>query len=328
MSLPARLISLAVLALTASSASAATPPSFAQNYGVDNYDGSGKLYDDPYYGSGFDYPVAMAKMADGGFVVAGQIDSPEMYRTVTGHTSARSTGALVRFAGDGSILWQVAIRETNDRYDSFGNFYPGVTTLSQVATDAQGNIFVTGGKGNTNNGGQAPFVAKFSPAGQMLWQKGILKGSALAGAPAQQYDLAVLSGNGTISATTDGGLVFAGQQSLPGQNRYVPLLVKFNGDGSIGFYKAFEPGPAYGTVSACQSHDGTRYVMAFNYPNNFNHMLLVTDANGDLISQRGYAPGGYTGESAVAIIGTADGGFASLTQNGNVPNTGVLRKFT
>src|SRR3954469_4644882 len=100
---------LSLIACLAGVSSAQAIPSWAESYGVGNYIGD-KVTDDPFYGSGFDFPVAMAKMPDGGFVVAGRLDLPEFY-PVGYHTSDRAMGTLVRFAADGTILWQRLVRQ-------------------------------------------------------------------------------------------------------------------------------------------------------------------------------------------------------------------------
>src|SRR5690242_18511647 len=90
------------------SSRADTPTSYtwAQTYGVGSYDDQGNPTGDPFYGSGSDYPVDIGKMPDGGVVVAGRLDLPNLYLHSFNHTSANADSVLVRYAPDGSILWQ------------------------------------------------------------------------------------------------------------------------------------------------------------------------------------------------------------------------------
>jgi hypothetical protein len=72
----------ALLALTALGLNAASQQSWALSYGVGSYGTDGKTTDDQFYGSGDDSPVAIAKMPDGGYFVAGQLDLPKLYNNV------------------------------------------------------------------------------------------------------------------------------------------------------------------------------------------------------------------------------------------------------
>ena len=147
--------------------SPASPYTWAQTYGAGSYDTAGNPSDDPFYGSGTDYPVSIAQMPDGGAVVTGQLDLPKVYAGVyISHTGANAEATLVRYGSDGAILWQRTLHQTNDRVDDFGYYYPATSRIYQILTDSQGNIFVCGGKGNSFNSGQSPFVAKFSAEGE------------------------------------------------------------------------------------------------------------------------------------------------------------------
>lgn len=116
---PLRTFCLIILSIfTVATAEAA---SWAENYGVGSYWLDGKPNSDPFYGSGFDYPRAIAPMPDGGFVVAGQIAFP--FLTIHTGYGGKSDACLVRFAADGTILWQYELRQLNDS-SSGGIYYP------------------------------------------------------------------------------------------------------------------------------------------------------------------------------------------------------------
>ena len=317
-------------ALVATNLEAATQFTWAESYGVGSYIGD-KPTDDPFYGSGFDFPVAMAKMPDGGYVVAGQLDLPELYN-VGYHTSDRSMATLVRFAADGTILWQRLLRQTNNT-NVVGTSIPAASHVFQVATDAQGNIFICGGKGNADNSGVVPFVAKFSPAGDLVWQNGIGGASATIGDPPQTVPLGV-GATAYMSLTNDGGVVITLSQSRPNVGYSIPVLAKFDANGALALYKAYDNQIQYlGTTPVCQSNDGSRYVMAFLYATDgsalgtrYGLLLLVTDAAGNIVAQRGYNHSDAPGETPVAIVATADGGFATLSTLPDYAG-GILRKF-
>jgi putative Ig domain-containing protein len=300
--------------------------SWAQSYGVGSYDGNGHTYDDPFYGSGFDFPVAMAKMPDGGFVVVGQMDLPKFYNTYTSHTSSRSMSSLVRFGVDGTVLWQYALRQTNDTTQG-GVFYPGTSHVYQIATDAQGNVFICGNKGGNGitNNLIVPFVAKFSPDGALLWDNGFSKVTGTVGDPAQPYEVGIGPIN-YMGLTNDGGVIVTTSQARPNVGYSIPSLAKFNSDGSLAFYKTYDnPAQYLGTSPVCQSKDGSRYVAAMRYTG-YGCLLLVTDSAGNLVAQRGYGPSDNPNETPVAIIATSDGGFATLSAINDYAG-GILRKF-
>src|SRR5947209_4740069 len=309
-------------------------PTWAESYGVDTYTSDGKLNNDPFYGSGHDYPVAMAKMPDGGFVVAGQIDLPELHLH---GGSPGPTGALVRYASNGTILWQTVLRQTNDTTQpGYNIFYPAVSHINQIATDPQGNIFVCGYKGGNgyNDNTIHSFVAKFSPAGGLIWQNGMGPGSAVIGTPPQTVPL----GTGAtyyMSLTNDGGVVITLAQSRPNAGYTIPALVKFDANGNLAFSKAYENTIQYlGSAPVCQSKDGSRYVMAFPFETDgsalgsrYGLVLLVTDSAGNTVAQYGYNHSENPGKQPVANLATADGGFATLSAPYPDGSFGILRKF-
>ncbi|MEP6810218.1 MAG: hypothetical protein ABI992_08230, partial [Chthoniobacterales bacterium] len=333
---------LAIAALFGSGhlSQAQTPRSWAQSYGVGSYGGNFRPVDDPFYGSGTDVPRAMAEMPDGGMVVAGQIDFPKYYAPFVGNpgTSGRANAVLVRYGADGTVLWQHELHQNNDRLQySNGNgyYYAAPTRVSQIVVDAAGNIFVAGGKGNPDNGGSSPFVGKFSSNGDLLWQKGMPTAALhVPGQPPADFTVGV-SGASFMSATNDGGVVVSLLQGKPNfVNGVVPVLAKFNADGTLALYRAYENMVNfYGDSPVAQSRDGSRYVMAFysSLPNGSGGSLLGTllilfDASGNILAQNGWLSPDGGGEQPVALISTSDGGFASLSYIADYDG-GVLRKY-
>src|SRR4051812_7748670 len=117
----------------------ADPQTWAQSYGVGGYLGTGKHANDQFAPSGDDYPVGIAKMPDGGVVVAGQVGFP--YRVRNGGFGG-SMATLVRFAPDGTILWQRTIEIPIESVNTPTDIRRSPSYVYQVASDAQGNIFI------------------------------------------------------------------------------------------------------------------------------------------------------------------------------------------
>jgi hypothetical protein len=307
--------------------------SWAQSYGLGSYDTNGAPATDPFYCSGSDAPLAVAKMPDGGFVVAGYLAMPGVWRTGGAFGTRGWLGALVRYAADGTILWQTLLRQDNDLYQN-GYTYHALNDIGQIATDAQGNIFVCGGKGSPVNGSRTPFVAKFSPQGALLWENGFDGGTATVGDPPQTVPIGV-SPASYLSLTSDGGVLVTLAQGRPNVPYTIPVLAKFNANGSLAFTKGFDNQAQYlGSTPVCQSKDGTRYVMAFLYATDgsasgerYGLLLLVTDTAGNIVAQRGYNHSDGPGETPSSIIATNDGGFAVLSK---LPNDQgfLLRKLS
>ena len=106
-------IILANLIFTAGNVSAV--PTWAQSFGARSVynDGTVELGGD--HGPGYDYPIGITQMPDGGVVVAGFLDLPEL---IVGNppAGADASGALVRYAPGGGILWQELLRRSDSTY--------------------------------------------------------------------------------------------------------------------------------------------------------------------------------------------------------------------
>jgi hypothetical protein len=337
--IPARFLSkfrlaAVALALIFVATSARAIPSWAESYGVGSYDTAGQPTGDPFYGSGFDYPTGIAKMPDGGFVVAGQLDLPRLYRNLySSHTSGASDGSLVRFASDGTILWQITLHLDAGRFSN-GYFSPAPSQIQYLATDAHGNIFVSGGKGNPDNGSLTPFVAKFASNGSLVWQNGLIKSAIAAGNPPQTFQTGLYSTT-YMSLTSDGGVILSGSQTRPGSSTSVPFLAKFAGNGAVSFYRVYDQPNQYTEVGpVCQSPDGTKYFTAIRFPLTTNGVgspsyglgLIVFDASGNVLAQRGWTSLDGGNETMVAMIQAAGGGFAVLSARDDYSGF-TVRKF-
>lgn len=353
---PRLLIPLLLLLALFAARDAFGTSSFAESYGTDSYDGLGQPTTDDYYGSGWDWPTSMAKMPDGGCVVGGQIDTPSLYAnnhsSFAAHTGGISMGSLVRLAPDGTILWQQTLRLSNDSYDPlYGVWTYALTLIVKVATDSSGNIFVWGFKESGSGPVYAPFVAKFSPGGQLLWQNGIDHVNVTEGDPGYSFQTGTFSNYlGGMTLTNDGGILVTftqlnyGDDSGGGQ-RYDVAIAKFSASGALSFYKVYVRGGGheYAVVPGqiCQSKDGSRYILAL--PNDYDYSsdgfsyhqgltFLVFDLNGNLLAEKRYVPGDGPGEIPFAIIPTSDGGFATLSRYfggyASYADVGIVTKFS
>ena len=309
-------------------------PTWAENYGVGSYNIDGTASSDPFYGSGVDLPRGIAPMPDGGFVVAGQIAFP--FLTIKSGYGGKSDACLVRFAADGTILWQYELRQLND-YSYNGTYYPAVSYISHLRTDAAGNVFVCGGKGGNGytTNFAIPFVAKFSPTGDLIWQNGIpLASGTIPGTPPQSYQAGVDSTYMEMGLTNDGGVVITSSQGRPA-GYTVPILAKFDANGAVSLYRAYENPDQYAPNGpVAQTADGSNYVTVTRYPVTSNNqgpiyglgLFVLSATDGSIVAQRGWASLDGGSEQPIALIRTADGGFASLSIKPDFAGL-VFRKF-
>lgn len=314
---------LAALAFGSPQANAAGgSETWAQSYGSRSYDPDGTRNSVDYeYASGFDWVQGIAAMPDGGYVVAGQIDLPERYAdTYSNHTGDYADAALVRYAADGKILWQQQIRQTNDTMD--GEFYrPAPSRVFKMLTDAQGNIFVCGDK--TKSGGDVPFVAKFSPNGALLWQNGLSEVLV----PYTDFSGTRLVNGGfrlpfeSMALTRDGGILVGTSEGRAMSNSHsVPAIAKFNSDGSLGFHGAYEHAAQYDRTYAVAASrtDANSYLWITANHIGFSNVGITAirvGANGAVTAERSFSREGRY-ETPIAAIGTDDGGFVILSQQG------------
>ncbi|MDQ6912758.1 MAG: putative Ig domain-containing protein [Verrucomicrobiota bacterium] len=318
------------VALFLAVASVQAIPTWAENYGVGSYNIDGTASSDPFYGSGVDIPRGIAPMPDGGFVVAGQIAFP--FLTIHSSYGGKSDACLVRFAADGTILWQNELRQLGNDSANNTSYSPAASYIARIRTDAQGNIFIAGGKGNSFNGGQVPFVAKFSPAGQLIWQNGIPEaGGTVPGAPPQSYKTGVSGGNIEMTLTFDGGVVITGEQGRP-TDHSIPIIAKFDANGAVSFYRAYEsPDQGGYAYPVAQSADGSKYVTIQNhlFPSQQAYGLYVFTfdaSSGNVLTQQAFQSPDGGREYPTALIRTSDGGFASLSVKDDFAGI-IFRKF-
>ena len=307
----------AVPSSSAQTATTTTTTTWAQSYGFGSYDTNGQPENDSYYGTGNDVPAGIAPMPDGGVVVAGQLGLFEFVNT------PGSPGAgIVRYDANGTILWQTLLRQDNDGYNG-STFVVVASRITSLRTDAAGNIFVSGGIGNLVSDDKTPFVAKFTPDGTLAWQFDAGSISFLTGTDDQGRpiygDGGVAGDAPAMDLTSDGGVILGTQVVDQGtgygsNGSTIPMLIKVNADGTLGFHREYANPVQYSTVvSVCRRADGPGYAMLLvptmdsDYNSGGSVIVVLTDAAGNPVTQALLFGGGGT-----FITPDASGGYFVL----------------
>jgi hypothetical protein len=211
-------------------------------------------------GNGSDVSEGVAIAADGSSYVVGITDS--FTTDQFGTPSPRIF--LVKFAADGSLVWQRIWNGTTVR--GLGR--------TGVAFGADGSVFVTGV--STNNGNDAVLL-KFDPNGTLLWER-------TWGGPDSDTALAV-------AAAPDGSAYIAGTAtSFPASSNSL-FVVKFDSLGNLVWQRISDG--AQGNAVAV-GPDGNVYAAGTTPRNeigNFDVIALKITSDGDLVWQRTYASG-------------------------------------
>ena len=333
------LLPLAGAALLAPSSVRAQTPytTWAQSYGVGSYDGQGNPVTGDTYGSGNDTPSAVAAMPDGGFVVAGALDLPELYLRNSGGTdhSGSANTALVRYAADGHIVWQQILRQDNDQYDGVNKIYTFAHNyVNQMLADAQGNLYLRMHKDYLALTAPSEAVAKFAPDGTLIWQVGYNGDIVGDGADAHGAGPAPFT---SMSLTADGGVVISGGENY-GSGASQPFYAKINADGTLGAHRPFVNNGQYDSAgAAAQSADGTHFIVGMNaiFPDG-THLyasVVLLDASDNIVAERSFANDAGLGETPAHILANDDGTFTMLSIGAAyggvyyVPSAYIVRKL-
>jgi hypothetical protein len=187
-------------------------------------DGEGDLvWQQTLGGSDPDYAYAIVPTLDGGYVMAGNLQSKDA--NVPGYHS-RGDAWMVKLASDGTVAWQKAVGGWN--YDvAFSVVAPldGSYVLAGSSTSPNGDV-----KGN--HGNSDAWVVKLDGTGKLLWAK------AFGGT---SFDHAL-----SLTTTADGGYAFAGYtysndgdvSGTHGKEHADAWMVKLNANGSKQWQKA------------------------------------------------------------------------------------------
>jgi hypothetical protein len=212
-------------------------------------------------GSGSDVSDGVAVASDGASYVVGITDS--FTTDQFGNPSPRIF--LVKFAADGSLVWQRIWNGTTVR--GLGR--------TAVALSASNSVYVTGV--STNNGNDAVLL-KFDVNGTLLWER-------MWGGPDSDTSLAV-------AAAPDGSAYIAGTATSFGPSALSLFVVKFDSLGNLVWQRTSDG--AEGNAVAV-GPDGSVYA-AGTTPRpgmigNFDLLVLKITSDGDLVWQRTYSAG-------------------------------------
>ena len=103
-----------------------------------------------------------ANAADSANSVAVDHEGNVLAAGVISNTGTGSDFTVVKFAGDGTLLWQQTLTGPSNAADS----------ANSVVVDHEGNVFAAGTKGNQRTSGDFT-VAKFAGDGTLLWQQAL-----------------------------------------------------------------------------------------------------------------------------------------------------------
>ena len=212
-------------------------------------------------GNGSDVSEGVATAADGTSYVVGISDS--FTTDQFGNPSARIF--LVKFAPDGSLVWQRIWNGTTIR--GLGR--------TGVALGASNSVFVTGV--STNNGNDAVLL-KFDVNGTLLWER-------TWGGPASDQSLAV-------ATAPDGSAYIAGTTTSFGPSSSGLFVVKFDALGNLVWQRILDGAEGNGVAVG---PDGSVYAAGTtprpDVIGNFDIIALKMTSAGNLVWQRTYASG-------------------------------------
>jgi hypothetical protein len=212
-------------------------------------------------GNGSDVSEGVAVASDGASYVVGITDS--FTTDQFGNPSPRIF--LVKFAPDGSLVWQRIWNGTTVR--GLGR--------TGVALGAGDSVYVTGV--STNNGNDAVLL-KFGVNGTLLWER-------TWGGPDSDESLAV-------AAAPDGSAYIAGTATSFGPSSSGLFVVKFDSLGNLIWQRIFD-GAAGNAVAV--GPEGSVYAAGTtprpDVIGNFDVIALKITPNGDLVWQRTYSAG-------------------------------------
>jgi hypothetical protein len=212
-------------------------------------------------GNGSDVSEGVAVASDGASYVVGITDS--FTTDQFGNPSPRIF--LVKFAADGSLVWQRIWNGTTVR--GLGR--------TGVALGAGDSVYVTGV--STNNGNDAVLL-KFDVNGTLLWER-------TWGGPDSDTSLAV-------AAAPDGSAYIAGTATSFGPSSLSLFVVKFDSLGNLVWQRISDGGEGN---AVAVGPDGSVYA-AGTTPRpgmigNFDLLVLKITSDGNLVWQRTYASG-------------------------------------
>jgi hypothetical protein len=285
------------------------------------YDASGNvLWAKSAGGTDNDEVYSVATDANGNCFVTGSFDSPSI--TFGSYTLTNAGGRdifLVKYDASGNVLWAKSAGGTAEDWDN------------SVATDANGNCFVTGSFWSSsitfgsytlmNTGVYDMFLVKYDASGNVLWAKS-------AGGAGWDNSVATdANGNCFVTGSFDCSSITFGSDTLTNAGAYDIFLVKYDASGNVLWAKS-----AGGTAEdrdniVATDANGNCFVTGdFESPTITFGSYSLTNAGGDDIFLVKYDASGNVLWAKSAGGTNFDGGNSVTTDaNGNCFVTGSFR---
>jgi hypothetical protein len=160
--------------------------------------------------SEYDYSYGVATDSQGNVFISGYT-----FGALAGDNKGRGDAWVAKYSPEGTLLWTKQLGSSEYDY-SYG-----------VATDSQGNVFISGytlgALAGSNKGFYDAWVAKYGPKGALLWKQQL-------GTSRDDYSYGVATdsqGNVFISGETDGKLGGSNQRS------YDAWVAKYSPEGTL-----------------------------------------------------------------------------------------------
>ncbi len=269
-----------------------------------------------YGGPCCDWGTSVKQTADGGYIIAGTNNGPDLY--------------LFRTNGNGDLLWAksyggtgydfgYAVQQTTDggfvlvgNTDSFG---AGAKDVYLIRTDANGDALWTktfGGAGNdegfsvqqTSDGGYIMtgrtnsfgtydvYVIKTDASGNLLWSK--------------TYGGTLGDKGSSVEQTTDGGYIITGETSSFGAGASDIYLIRTDSIGSVLWSKTFGETFEEHAYSGQQTSDGG-FILTGETQNGSSVCLIKSDANGNALWSKNYST--MDDDNGYSVQQSSDGGY-------------------
>ncbi len=233
----------------------------------------------------------MEQTTDGGFIVAGQSNSPTYANGI----------CLVKTNSDGDTLWTKIIAQGN---------YSDFTYCIKQTSD--GGYAITGATNSFNIHHYYEMnLMKTDSFGNFFWEK-------IYAAPYKSWGM-------NLKQTSDGGFIVTGQASFDSINENA-FLVKTDANGDTLWTRNFGGTYFRWGYDVCQTSDHGYIVVGNNYNTSGSSsdlILIKTDSTGNLLWSKTY--GGTSFDAASSIKLTTDGGIiAGYTNSFGVYGSDVL----
>jgi uncharacterized delta-60 repeat protein len=237
-------------------------------------------------GSDYDVATSIIQSSDGGYVVAGETSS---------FGAGNSDIYVVKLDSGGNVQWTKTIG---------GSYEDRVRSIIQ---SSDGGYVVAGWTRSFGAGWEDIYVVKLDSSGNVVWTKTI-GGSS--------YDFAY-----SITQSSDGGYVVAGETSSFGAGNSDIYVVKLDSSGNVQWTKTIGGSSNDGAVSIIQSSDGG-YVVAGSTESfgagSQDIYVVKLDSSGNVVWTK--TIGGSSDDVAFSITQSSDGGYVVA---GRTPSFGA-----